>query len=79
MNLFFCIILEYKDDVESGTFPGDDYSPYIMTEEEKKLFDNLLEKDAEERRRKHEIAAEKLSQADEYETLKLYGGEKGKE
>ena len=50
-----------------------------MTDDEKKIFDDLLQKDAEERRRQHELAAEKLSQADEYETLKLYGGEKGKD
>jgi hypothetical protein len=47
-----------------------------MSEEEKILFDELLQKDAEERKRKHDIAAEKLTQADEYETLKLYGGDK---
>jgi hypothetical protein len=46
-----------------------------MSEGEKETFDALLEKDAEERRRRHELAAEKLSQADEYETLKLYGGD----
>jgi len=64
---------EFKDDVESGVFPGEDYSPYTMTEEEKAIFEKLLQKDAEERRRQHEIAAKKLSQADEYEALKLYG------
>eukprot|EP00526_Cylindrotheca_closterium_P016873 CAMPEP_0113606284 /NCGR_PEP_ID=MMETSP0017_2-20120614/2773_1 /TAXON_ID=2856 /ORGANISM="Cylindrotheca closterium" /LENGTH=313 /DNA_ID=CAMNT_0000514819 /DNA_START=204 /DNA_END=1145 /DNA_ORIENTATION=- /assembly_acc=CAM_ASM_000147 len=64
---------EFKDDVESGVFPGEDYSPYKMTEEEQAIFERLLQKDAEHRRRQHEIAAKKLSQADEYETLKLYG------
>lgn len=44
-----------------------------MTEEEEVIFEKLLQKDAEERRRQHEIAAKKLSQADEYEALKLYG------
>eukprot|EP00980_Cylindrotheca_fusiformis_P008228 scaffold1736_cov127-Cylindrotheca_fusiformis.AAC.42 len=67
---------EFKDDVESGVFPGEDYSPYIMSDEEKSLFDELLRGDAEERKRKHELAIEKLRQADEYETLKLYGGDK---
>jgi hypothetical protein len=66
---------EFKADVESGAFPGEDYSPYVMTEGEKEAFDALLEKDAEERRRKHEMAAVKLSQADEYETLSLYGAD----
>ena len=44
-----------------------------MTEEEEVLFETLLQKDAEERRQQHEAAAKKLSQADEYEALKLYG------
>jgi 3-methyl-2-oxobutanoate hydroxymethyltransferase len=64
---------EFKADVEAGIFPGEEYSPYLMTEGEKEAFDALLQKDANERKRKHDLAAEKLSQADEYETLKLYG------
>jgi hypothetical protein len=72
-------MLEFKEEVESGAFPGEDYSPYRMSEEEKIVFDELLQKDAEERKRKHEVATEKLTQADEYETLKLYGGDKSTE
>ena len=64
---------EFRADVESGVFPGDDYSPYIMSDTEKKAFEALMQTDEEERRRKHELAAEKLSKADEYEVLKLYG------
>jgi 3-methyl-2-oxobutanoate hydroxymethyltransferase len=64
---------QFKAEVESGVFPGDEYSPYVMSEGEKESFDVLLAKDAAERQRKHDIAAEKLSQADEYEALKLYG------
>ena len=64
---------EFKADVESGAFPGDKYSPYVMSEEEKRAFDALLQKDEEERRRKHEEAAVKLAEADEYERLSLYG------
>jgi 3-methyl-2-oxobutanoate hydroxymethyltransferase len=66
---------EFKADVESGAFPGEEYSPYLMTEGEKEAFDALLERDSEERRRKHDMAAQKLSQADEYETLRLYGAD----
>lgn len=68
---------EFKADVESGKFPGEDYSPYVMSEGEKEAFDDLLQQDEAERRRKHEKAAEKLSQADEYEALKLYGSDVG--
>lgn len=66
---------QFKAEVESGEFPGTEYSPYMMSEGEKEGFDALLEKDAEERRRKHEEAAQKMSQADEYETLSLYGND----
>ena len=66
---------EFKNDVESGIFPGEEYSPYVMTDKERVAFDALLKKDEEERRRNHELAAAKLSQADEYEALKLYGSD----
>jgi 3-methyl-2-oxobutanoate hydroxymethyltransferase len=68
---------QFKAEVESGVFPGEEYSPYLMTEGEKETFDELLRKDAEERQRKHDLAAKKLSQADEYETLQLYGADGG--
>jgi 3-methyl-2-oxobutanoate hydroxymethyltransferase len=65
---------DFKKDVESGVFPANDYSPYVMADDEKQAFDDLLAKDAEERRRKHHEAAEKYTQTDEYEKLSLYGG-----
>jgi len=64
---------EFKTDVEEGHFPGDEFSPYLMSDKEKKAFDALLEKDELERQRKHEETAAKLTQADEYEQLHLYG------
>lgn len=66
-------LLAYKKEVESGEFPGEDFSPYVMTKEEKASFDKLLESDSEERIKKQESTAKKLSEADEYEQLKLYG------
>lgn len=68
---------QFKAEVESGVFPGEEYSPYVMPEGEKEKFDDLLKRDAAKRQRKHDLAAEKLSQADEYETLKLYGAGEG--
>ena len=67
---------EYKKDVESGAFPGDKYSPYVMEESERKDFEALLAKDAREREEKHTKAAEKYTQTDEYEKLHLYGDDK---
>lgn len=64
---------EYKKDVETGAFPGEDFSPYIMEDDEKKVFNKMLAKDVEERRLRHEKAAEEYMQHDEYEKLHLYG------
>jgi 3-methyl-2-oxobutanoate hydroxymethyltransferase len=64
---------DFKRDVEEGTFPSDEYSPYLMNDHEKHLFEELLEKDKVERMHKVKEAAEKLKQADEYESLSLYG------
>jgi 3-methyl-2-oxobutanoate hydroxymethyltransferase len=70
-------LTEFKQDVEQGKFPAEEFSPYIMSDKEKKAFDALLEKDEQERQQKHEEAAVKLTQADEYEQLHLYGQDSG--
>ena len=64
---------QYKQDVESGVFPGTDYSPYVMKEEERQAFQQLLSSDVDERERKLKEAGEKYVQTDEYEKLSLYG------
>lgn len=66
---------QYKKDVESGTFPGDDFSPYVMKDDEAIAFNSLLANDAMERQSQHERAAQEYTQLDEYEKLRLYGGE----
>jgi 3-methyl-2-oxobutanoate hydroxymethyltransferase len=66
-------LLAYKREVESGEFPGDEFSPYIMKDDEKRAFEQLLAKDALERRRRHDEAAERYTATDEYEKLHLYG------
>jgi hypothetical protein len=66
-------LAEYKKDVESGTFPGTEYSPYTMKDEERKAFEMLLAKDAAERKSKHEKVAKGITDHDEYEKLHLYG------
>ena len=68
---------EFKADVEEGTFPGSEYAPYKMTEEERVAFDALLAGDADERQRIHDEAAAKIDASDEYEKLSLYGGGNG--
>ena len=64
---------QYKEDVESGVFPGSAYSPYVMKEEERQAFEQLLLQDETERERKHREASERYVQTDEYEKLSLYG------
>jgi len=64
---------QYKKDVESGEFPGSEYSPYVMKDEERQAFEALLSEDVDEREQKHRQAAEKYVQTDEYEKLSLYG------
>jgi 3-methyl-2-oxobutanoate hydroxymethyltransferase len=66
-------LYEFKQDVESGAFPSQEYSPYVMKDSERKDFEDLLAKDARERHVQHVAAAEKYTQTDEYEKLHLYG------
>lgn len=66
---------EFKADVESGAFPSEKYSPYLMSDKERAVFEDLLQQDEEERRHKHDEAAVKMKTADEYEQLSLYGQE----
>jgi len=65
---------EFKKEVMDGTFPDDEYSPYVMSDAEKEVFDKLLAKNATERVKKHEETANMLKLADEYDQLSLYGG-----
>jgi 3-methyl-2-oxobutanoate hydroxymethyltransferase len=67
---------EYKEDVESGSFPGAEYSPYVMKDDEKATFEKLLANDAAERKLQNEKVAEEYILHDEYEKLSLYGGNK---
>ena len=42
----------FKDEVETGAFPTlEDHSPYKMSKKEQALFEGMLQRDAEERRR----------------------------
>ena len=64
---------QFKKEVEDGSFPGKDYSPYLMNEAEEAIFDELLANDADMLQSKHDQVASKIKQADEYEQLNLYG------
>ena len=63
----------FRDEVKKGIFPSDEYSPYKMSKEEEKLFSELLDADAEERKHQLEKTSRRLKSSDEYEALGLYG------
>jgi len=65
---------QFKQDVKGGSFPGEEFSPYKMTEAEEIAFDNLLAQDAMNREKSKDVAARRLKEEDEYESLNLYGG-----
>jgi 3-methyl-2-oxobutanoate hydroxymethyltransferase len=66
----------YKAQVQSGAFPADDHSPYKMSAAELEVFDRMLAErkqgsaDVDERRAK---IKRRIGEADEYETVGLYG------
>ncbi len=70
---------QFKQEVEDGSFPDEEYSPYKMDEAEKQIFEKMLREDNNvERIRKREETAKKLKEVDEYEQLNLYGGNNDK-
>lgn len=64
---------QFRSDVEASQFPGEEYAPYKMTKEENAKFRVFLTGDEEERRHKQDETIVKLSEANEYEVLALYG------
>lgn len=67
---------EYKEEVESGKFPGEEFSPYSMTNDEKVIFEKLMSVDEQERKRQLEQAEDEYIKHDEYEKLHLYGDDR---
>ncbi len=66
-------LADFKAEVESGDFPGDEYAPYHMSEEELRTFNQMMKEDEAERGERVRKVGEKLKAADEYEGLDLYG------
>ena len=70
---------KYKRDVETGAFPSlETHSPYKMSDKETALFREMVSKDRKVLESKTQSASDRLRDADEYETVGLYGGGKGK-
>ena len=73
----------YKAEVQSGVFPSADFSPYKMSKSELETWEAMLAERKEgdaggaEARRREEIKR-RIGEADEYESVGLYGGGKGK-
>mmetsp|Transcript_25774 Transcript_25774/g.41861 ORF Transcript_25774/g.41861 Transcript_25774/m.41861 type:complete len:237 (+) Transcript_25774:1-711(+) len=66
-------LAQFKKEVEGGVFPGKDYSPYLMSEEEEAKFDDVISEHAEKTKSKLDASDSKLGMADESEQLSLYG------
>jgi len=65
---------EFKEEVLNGSFPGEEYSPYIMSEDERKKFDELLKNnDLTKQAIRSKERKKILKVADEDEELDLYG------
>lgn len=65
-------LLQFKDEVKNGAFPGNDYSPYKMNKMEEEMFNELLEDGAKE----EGASASSVENIDESEQLNLYGNSK---
>ena len=71
-------LAQFKKEVEDGVFPGNEYSPYAMSEEEETIFDQLMSDDAE--KGKNEVSATSEAKDEEdSEQLSLYGNSKSDE
>lgn len=57
-------LIKFSKEVQDGSFPGKDFSPYVMSNTEKVLFNKLLQSKA----------VDKENAADEFEHVGLYGG-----
>jgi len=68
-------LAQFKKEVEEGVFPGNDYSPYKMSEEEEANFDQLLSKDTESASPNNTSTDD----GDDSEQLSLYGNNKSEE
>eukprot|EP00938_MAST-03A_sp_MAST-3A-sp1_P004865 g4865.t1 len=68
---------QYKREVETGTFPSlETHSPYKMSDKEVALFREMVSKDSKTLQSKTQSASDRLRDADEYESVGLYGGKK---
>ncbi|CAM9182561.1 unnamed protein product [Choristocarpus tenellus] len=71
---------QFREEVETGVFPEEQYSPYKMCAEEELQFNSLLAKDKQQRQENLALTKKKLEDQAEYETKQdrnsegLYGG-----
>lgn len=61
----------FRQEVEEGSFPQEQYSPYKMSGDEEETFRKLLAKDEHERLERLTTKKRTLKEQDEYETIKL--------
>lgn len=66
------VLLQFKEEVHGELFPTEQYAPYKMPPEEHNKFVQLMAIDETERQTEGKTIAQKLREADEYETINLY-------
>lgn len=64
-------LAQFRKEVEEGVFPGEDYSPYAMNEEEEAIFDEISK-----RPKKIDETDSKLEVTEESDQVNLYGNNK---
>jgi len=70
-------LMKFRQEVEKGEFPSEEYSPYSMSAEEEQRFKALLMEDAKEREKNAKVKEKDLREKDEYDVLNLYGSGSG--
>eukprot|EP00633_Aureoumbra_lagunensis_P001844 CAMPEP_0197292950 /NCGR_PEP_ID=MMETSP0890-20130614/25990_1 /TAXON_ID=44058 ORGANISM="Aureoumbra lagunensis, Strain CCMP1510" /NCGR_SAMPLE_ID=MMETSP0890 /ASSEMBLY_ACC=CAM_ASM_000533 /LENGTH=324 /DNA_ID=CAMNT_0042767287 /DNA_START=403 /DNA_END=1377 /DNA_ORIENTATION=- len=64
----------FKDEVQAGSFPSADFSPYKMPTQEAAKFRAMLHLDEDIRLSRRRETHKRIIDADEYENIGLYGG-----
>ena len=72
-------LAQFKKEVEDGVFPGNEYSPYAMSEEEETIFDQLMSNDAEKGKDEVAVSTKAKDDEEDSEQLSLYGNNKSDE
>jgi 3-methyl-2-oxobutanoate hydroxymethyltransferase len=69
-------LAQFKEEVENGVFPGNEYSPYKMSKAEEELFNELMKNNPTEEGETRRASSSSSQDSDDSEPLNLYGDNK---